>query len=317
MARGDHDLSPLGIAAAQQSQSFCTAVLVAHAIAGHHAGLPDRIGDASSLNERVQGADLICLDQAWSTELTFEADNLAPAFAFNSKINGAFRLAFLGRMLFSCLVDADFKDTEAFYNRVEGTTADREWPELRAILPGFIERANAELATKAALGGETPVNRLRQRALAHVRSKAAEAPGLFTLTVPTGGGKTLTSLAFALDHARTHGMRRILYAIPFTSVIDQTAEIFRALFGPMWCLSTIPPSTRKRSRRGRASKRCDLRWKRKSTGSKLTCRENFCPRPRRRPRSPSVFVLLRPALRETRPLELLPRLDRHLCRQVR
>ena len=207
------------------------AELIAHAIAGHHAGLPDRIGDASSLNERVQGADLSCLDPAWRSELTFDAAELRPAVAFRSKEAAEFGLAFLGRMLFSCLVDADFKDTEAFYNRIEGTTADREWPELQAILPGLIERANAELASKAALGEETPVNRLRQRVLAHVRSKAAEAPGLFTLTVPTGGGKTLTSLAFALDHARAHGMRRIIYAIPFTSVIDQSAEIFRKLFG--------------------------------------------------------------------------------------
>ena len=128
-------------------------------------------------------------------------------------------------------MDADFKDTEAFYNQIEGTTADREWPQLQAILPGLIKRPDAELANKAALGGEMPVNRLRQRVLAHVRSKAAEAPGLFTLTVPTGGGKTLTSLAFALDHARAHGMRRIIYAIPFTSVIDQTAEIFQKLSG--------------------------------------------------------------------------------------
>jgi CRISPR-associated endonuclease/helicase Cas3 len=207
------------------------AELIAHAIAGHHAGLPDRIGDASSLNERVQGADLSRLDPAWRSELILDAAKLRPALSFRSKEAAEFGLAFLGRMLFSCLVDADFKDTEAFYNRIEGTTADREWPRLQAILPGLIKRTDAELASKAALGGETPVNRLRQRVLAHVRSKAAEAPGLFTLTVPTGGGKTLNSLAFALDHACAHGMRRIIYAIPFTSVIDQSAEIFRKLFG--------------------------------------------------------------------------------------
>ena len=227
--RVEHSIAgaALILALAKNPREKAIAELIAHAIAGHHAGLPDRIGDASSLNERLQGVDLTCLDQAWRTELTFEAHDLAPAFAFKSKINGAFRLAFLGRMLFSCLVDADFKDTEAFYNRIEGTTADREWPKLQAILPDLIERVEAELASKAAVGGETPVNCLRQRVLAHVRGKAVEAPGLFTLTVPTGGGKTLTSLAFALDHARTHGIRRIIYAIPFTSVIDQTAEIFR------------------------------------------------------------------------------------------
>ena len=232
--RVEHSIAGAALipALAKNPRDRAIAEMIAHAIAGHHAGLPDRIGDASSLNERVQGVDLSCLEQTWSTELTFEAHDLAPAFAFKSKINGAFRLAFLGRMLFSCPVDADFKDTEAFYNRIEGTTADREWPRLQAILPDLIERVETELASKAAaVGGETPVNCLRQRVLAHVRGKAAEAPGLFTLTVPTGGGKTLTSLAFALDHARAHGMRRIIYAIPFTSVIDQTADIFRKLFG--------------------------------------------------------------------------------------
>ncbi len=207
------------------------AELIAHAIAGHHAGLPDRIGDMSSLNERLQGADFGRLDPGWRNELILDAADLKPAVSYRNQEAATFGLAFLGRMLFSCLVDADFKDTEAFYNRIEGTTADREWPELQAILPGLVERVGAELASKAALGGETTVNQIRQRVLAHVRDKAAEAPGLFTLTVPTGGGKTLTSLAFALDHSRIHGMRRIIYAIPFTSVIDQTAEIFRKLFG--------------------------------------------------------------------------------------
>lgn len=75
------------------------------------------------------------------------------------------------------------------------------------------------------------INALRSDILAHVRSKAADGPGLFTLTVPTGGGKTLASLGFALDHARRHGHRRIIYAIPFTSIIDQTARIFRHVLG--------------------------------------------------------------------------------------
>ena len=231
--RVEHSIAgaALILALAKSPRDKVMAELIAHAIAGHHAGLPDRIGDASSLNERMEGADLGHLDTIWRSELTFDVADLSPAISFRSREAAAFGLSFLGRMLFSCLVDADFKDTEAFYNRIEGITADREWPQLQAILPGLIERADAELASKAALGGETPVNRLRQRVLAHVRSKAAEARGLFTLTVPTGGGKTLTSLAFALDHARAHGMRRIIYAIPFTSVIDQTAEIFRALFG--------------------------------------------------------------------------------------
>ena len=231
--RVEHSIAgaALILALAKNPRDKAIAELIAHAIAGHHAGLPDRIGDASSLNERVQRVDLSSLDQALRVEVTFETYDLAPAFAFKSRGDRSASPAFLGRMLFSCPVDADFKDTEAFYNRIEGTTADREWPKLQAILPGLIERVKAELARKTASGRETPVNCLRQRVLAHVRGKVTETPGLFTLTVPMGGGKTLTSLAFGLHHARAHGMRRIIYAIPFTSVIDQTAEIFRELFG--------------------------------------------------------------------------------------
>ncbi len=75
---------------------------------------------------------------------------------------------------------------------------------------------------------DTPVNRLRGDILTHIRAKAASPRGVFTLNVPTGGGKTLASLAFALDHAKHHGMDRIVTAIPFTSVIDQTAGVFPA-----------------------------------------------------------------------------------------
>ena len=216
---------------AKGPQDKVMAELIAYAIAGHHAGLPDRIGSASSLNERLQRVDLKRLAPIWQTEITPVASDVLPAFAARSPKNRAFRLAFLGRMLFSCLVDSDFKDTEDYYNRIEGKTSDRDWFELPVILEALTTRLDEDLARKAAEGGDTSINCLRQRVLAHMRGKATEARGLFTLTVPTGGGKTLASLAFALDHARAHCMRRIIYAIPFTSVTDQTAKIFRDLFG--------------------------------------------------------------------------------------
>ncbi len=151
-----------------------------------------------------------------------------PGFVPRMQGYRGFRLAFFGRMLFSCLVDADFKDTEAFYNAVEGRTVDRDWPALPSILPQLIQRLDAHFAKFTTVN---EINTRRSEILAHVRSKAAMEPGLFTLTVPTGGGKTLASLAFALDHALAHGKRRIIYAIPFTSIIDQTAKIFRDVLG--------------------------------------------------------------------------------------
>ncbi|WP_204269739.1 DEAD/DEAH box helicase, partial [Klebsiella michiganensis] len=72
-----------------------------------------------------------------------------------------------------------------------------------------------------------PLNILRADILRHVQDKAALAPGLFTLTVPTGGGKPLASLSFALEHAVRHGLKRVIYVIPYTSIIEQTAEVFR------------------------------------------------------------------------------------------
>src|SRR6516162_5090608 len=143
----------------------------------------------------------------------------------------AFQLGFLGRMIFSCLVDADFLDTEAFYARAEGRRVDRTWPRLPVVVDGLIAAFDAHMAEKRKAAPETIVNHLREEVLTHVRGRAGEAPGIFTLTVPTGGGKTLASLAFALDHSRRHGLDRIVYGIPFTSVIDQTATIFRNILG--------------------------------------------------------------------------------------
>lgn len=205
------------------------AELIGYAIAGHHAGLPDKRGvTGSSLAERIAAFDESRLDPVWRSEVKAGSAPLRPDKEWR-KETLAFQLAMMGRMVFSALVDADFKATEAFYALGKGRQPDRTWPALADRLDGMIAALDTRLAELAESAGA--VTRLRGEIVADVRRKAAGPPGLYTLTVPTGGGKTLTSLGFALDHARAHGKRRIIYAIPFTAIIDQTASQFRALFG--------------------------------------------------------------------------------------
>lgn len=201
--------------------------IIAYAILGHHAGLPDRIEGAGSYDRRMEKK--APLDEAWEAELTPDVSKLMPDLVRRSPQKKDFSLAFMGRMIFSCLVDADFKDTEAFYAQQKRETPARDWAYLPDLLPDFIARFDAYMAEFGKK--EDELNRLRREVLTHLRAKAGEKPGLFTLTVPTGGGKTLASLGFALDHAKHHGHRRIIYAIPFTSIIEQTARIFCDLLG--------------------------------------------------------------------------------------
>lgn len=218
----------LQLAEGASIQDRLVAELVAYAILGHHAGLPNRIGERG-FEDRVDAFtadEKRAPDAVWREELAVDAGGLFPP-GFRPAADNKdryFQLAFMGRMIFSCLVDADFRDTEEFYAKFEGIQKDRVWPALKDALPSLIARFDAQMATFDAM--KNNLNALRAEILAHVRAKAIEGPGLFTLTVPTGGGKTLASLGFALDHAKAHGHRRIIYAIPFTSIIDQTAKIF-------------------------------------------------------------------------------------------
>ncbi|KJS22423.1 MAG: CRISPR-associated protein Cas3 [Pseudomonas sp. BRH_c35] len=203
--------------------------LLAYGIAGHHAGLANgrQAGERMALSERLKDFDLPRLLDTWQAEIKLP-ECLQPPPLKPRLERGFFQLAFLGRMVFSCLVDADYLDTEAFYDRIEGRRSLRELPrpslaELRATLDRHL----------AQFKGDTPVNLLRGEILAGVRGKASEQPGLFSLTVPTGGGKTLASLAFALDHALAHGLRRVIYVIPFTSIVEQTAAVFRRALGAL------------------------------------------------------------------------------------
>ncbi len=209
--------------------------MIAYAILGHHAGLPDcDTSEKSSLRRRLEEYK-DALHPDWQQEVVSPSSDLGAELL--ALISRGFRKEHLGfdvsvatRMLFSALVDADYRDTETFYAQYEGTK-DRDWPGLAQHLPQMTAAFEAHMAQFAGKPDTKGINQLRSDILAHVRGKAAMSPGLFTLTVPTGGGKTLASLGFALDHARLHGHQRIIYAIPFTSIIDQTAKIFCEILG--------------------------------------------------------------------------------------
>lgn len=229
-----------------------TADLISYAIAGHHAGLADK----SDLLDRFEKA-IQPIDAIWQREIDINVGPLWPNLAKLSKETCAFQLAFLGRMIFSCLVDADYKDTERFYAQHEKRIIDRCWPDLRDQIDHLITRFDAYMNNVRMSSPPSEINMLRHDILKHVRGKASEPTGLFTLTVPTGGGKTLASLGFALDHAKAHNLRRIVYAIPFTSIIDQSAAIFRLVLGEEFILehhSSIDESESENEERERRKK---------------------------------------------------------------
>lgn len=209
--------------------------LLAYCIAGHHGGLPDgKSNDESSLLHRLDpGRRRIEAHDGWSECPGQESPLITPDFSqcpFDTNTRDlGFRLAFFVRMVFSCLVDADRLDAEAAGDAESLARAARRggYPEvgaLRKALDAFLER-------KTAGATPTPVNRIRAEVLGQCRKAAELPPGLFSLTVPTGGGKTLSSLAFALAHAERHGLERVIYVIPFTSIIEQNARVFRQALG--------------------------------------------------------------------------------------
>ncbi len=125
-------------------------------------------------------------------------------------------------MIFSALVDADRLATERF------CTPDRHGRRTGARdLGPLLDKLSQHLAGF----GDSPLNRRRRAVLDQCLSTAPRPPGIYSLTVPTGGGKTLSSMAFALQHAVCHGLRRVIVAIPFTSIIEQNASIYRSIFG--------------------------------------------------------------------------------------
>ena len=197
----------------------------AFAISGHHGGLPDGggRGDAAGTGTfwgRINRASQGRLEDyhAWQSEFSLPHAN-TPAFA-GTRLEGMF----FTRMLFSCLVDADYTDTGAFmdnspYLPASSSSMEELWRRLETYVSGWFPPKGA-------------LNMQRCVILEQCMSAGAQyGPGLFTLTVPTGGGKTVASLSFALAQAKARRMKRIVYVIPYTSIIEQTAQIFREILG--------------------------------------------------------------------------------------
>lgn len=200
---------------------------MSYCIAGHHSGLPDSGTssdgrDASTLEGRKRKK--IEDYSYYQNEIKIPEIRTVP---FDDQIepNPDFSLSVFIRMLYSCLVDADFQDTETFMlngqvPRESGENVDVLLEKLEDYVADWM--LNKDMET---------VNGRRTEILRHCFECGQMERGIFQLTVPTGGGKTIASLAFALQHAVKNQMNRVIYVIPYTSIIEQNAKIFREILG--------------------------------------------------------------------------------------
>lgn len=195
----------------------------AFAVAGHHGGLPDGGGRTDTDGQgtffaRMNGARGGRLEpyDAWTAEVALPRASM-PRFTSGAEA------MFFTRMLYSCLVDADFLDTEEFMDggsiRAEGASMEALDEKLRTYTADWFPPKNLLNEQRC-----TVLNRCMAQG-------EIQQPGLFTLTLPTGSGKTVASLAFALRHAKAHGLRRVVYVLPYTSIIEQNAQVFRDILG--------------------------------------------------------------------------------------
>ena len=202
--------------------------LLAYCNMGHHGGLPDGGSKSDTpsditLNGRLKKAKLLPDYSRFEEQINI--NDFLPRNIPNIKpLNkGGFSLSFYIRMIYSCLVDADFLDTELFMNI---NNIDRSANYNYELFNDKLNNHNKKFNNK-----KLEINKKRNEILNNCIKKSKYQKGLYTLTVPTGGGKTISSLAFAINHVLEHGMDRIIYVIPYTSIIEQTGKVFKDILG--------------------------------------------------------------------------------------
>jgi CRISPR-associated endonuclease/helicase Cas3 len=199
-----------------------TGKLLSYCIAGHHGGLPNWSGTEqaalkSRLNYEIPRIPIAKGKPDFNETFPFDV---------SEPLRFGYQVQFFIRMIFSCLVDADYLDTEKALDKTRSKFRSGYIPLID--LYSKFWKVFSQMRMSAS---KSHVNAQREIVLDDCLKASTLKPGLFSLTVPTGGGKTLSSLAFALEHAKFFKKSKIIYVIPFTSIIEQNASVFREILG--------------------------------------------------------------------------------------
>lgn len=230
-SKGKVDHSTAGARELFKKKSHVT-LIAAFCIAGHHGGIPfisipaPIQRDQKTFYARVTDKKIPKYDKY--------SIFTPPINDFNSRLlngcNSIFSVMFYTRMLFSCLVDADFLDTESFMRK--GKIQRGKFATLRELSLIFDNYITKNFLNEDNARYNEPINIRRRKILQEcISSGSNTTENLISLTVPTGGGKTIASMAFALNNAIKNGRQRIIYVIPYTSIIEQNAKVFAGIFG--------------------------------------------------------------------------------------
>ncbi|MDD2402095.1 MAG: CRISPR-associated helicase Cas3' [Clostridia bacterium] len=199
--------------------------LLAYCIAGHHSGLPNYGTEASTegtlcarFNKEIEDFSAYKNEIEVVSASTLQGLPVRPIEQYQG-----FTLSFFVRMIYSCLVDADFINTEKYMSEILKPRGNNiTISQLNDTFNTYLSHLVCE---------KTKINVKRNDILERCLSMAKREPGFYTLTVPTGGGKTYSSLAFALNHATLNKLEKVIYVIPYTSIIEQNAKVFKDVLG--------------------------------------------------------------------------------------
>jgi CRISPR-associated endonuclease/helicase Cas3 len=243
---------PHAIYGAILSDEVCDHTNIAPLIYGHHAGLPNYSELDSILGEFLENPTKETIYQQVidlaSQEIEIDPDQNLETCLEHLPENDPLAREVLDRLLFSCLIDADRLDTEEFDNPEQAAIRSIEHPELDQLWQIFDQKQKKFIDKKKTDDADSHVFQVRQEVYANCLQEALREPGIFRLTVPTGGGKTLSGLAFALKHGTHHNQathynqakfERIIVAVPYTSIIEQTVKVYRNIFSEEFGESAI------------------------------------------------------------------------------